>query len=132
VGRGADHAPMNQQTTLTVRAECDRCGVVRMPGNALVLRVPKHDGPPEVRFTCPNCGRVQLHPVDDDAATALVGGAVTVERWQLPADLETPHTGSPFDDADVKSFGALLDDDVAFRVAVAGLTDPRAQEGGHA
>lgn len=132
MGRAAEHTVMNQLTTLTVRAACDRCGVVQMPGNALVLRVPRHVGQPEVRFTCPNCGRIQLQPVHDDAATALVGAAVTVERWQPPADLETPHPGSPFDEADMKTFGALLDDEVAFRVAVAGLTDPRAQDDGDA
>jgi hypothetical protein len=123
---------MKQQSTWSARAACDQCGIVRIQGDEVTLRVAEHDGTAEVRFACPGCGRIQLEPVDESQTTALFRADVAIEWWHLPAELTEPHPHSPLDIADVDRFVDFLYDDIALRLAAPGLERSREPEAGRA
>ena len=112
---------MDEQKIWTVRVPCNRCGTVRVNGTQTVLRVAEHDGSCELRFQCSTCGRLDLRPVDDDQACALIDADVRLEWWARPADLGATYAGPPIDENEIEMFVDLLQDGAALCLAVEAL-----------
>jgi hypothetical protein len=122
---------MEQHTTWTVRVRCGHCGIVRVNGTQTVLRVAEHDDAAELRFQCVQCGRVDLHAVDDEQAAALIDADIRIEWRTLPA-IDPPLAADGIDAEEIDRFTALLADDAGLSLAVEQLASTQEQAPGHA
>jgi ribosomal protein S27AE len=93
----------------TIKAECPRCGVVRLRVSDLTVRVcADRDDEGAYRFRCPACSAAVLHAATSSICSLLVSVGVDEEIWRLPAELEESHTGAAFTPDDVLDFHLLL------------------------
>ena len=94
-----------------IKAECPRCGPIRLCVDELTVRVCVDDGHSAYRFRCPTCALAVVHDTTPAICSLLVSVGVEEERWRLPPDLSVQHTGPVLTPDDLLDFHLLLQRD---------------------
>jgi hypothetical protein len=107
----------------TIKAECQRCGAVRLRVSDLTVRVCADDDRGAYRFRCPRCASAVVHDASPAICALLVSVGVREEVWRLPAELRETHDGPVLTPDDLLDFHLLLErDDWAEQLAPVGET----------
>jgi ribosomal protein S27AE len=93
----------------SIKAECPRCGVVRLRVPDLTVRVCVDDERGAYRFHCPRCSDAVIHDASAAICALLVSVGVQEEVWRLPAELLEEHTGPMLTPDDLLDFHLLLE-----------------------
>jgi hypothetical protein len=95
----------------SIKAECPRCGAVKLGSSDVTVRICLDDGAGAYRFRCPTCSAAAVHDASPAICALLIEGGCAEEIWQLPAELEErPHHPAPaFTADDLIDFHALLE-----------------------
>jgi hypothetical protein len=104
----------------SIKAECPRCGAVRLGPDDVTVRVCLDDGAGAYRFRCPTCAVAAVHEASPAICALLAEAGCEEEVWRLPAELEErPHGPAPaFTPDDLLDFHKLLQgDDWASRLS---------------
>ena len=94
-----------------IKAECPRCGPVRLRVEDLTVRVCIDEDRSSYRFRCPTCTLAVVHETTAAICSLLVSVGVEEERWRLPTDLTEQHTGPALTPDDLLDFHLLLQRD---------------------
>jgi hypothetical protein len=107
---GLKAAPEGAEDTYmaSIKAECPRCGVVRLTPDQVTLRVCTDDGSSAYRFRCPRCEVRVLNDTSRVVAELLGRAGVLREEWQVPAELAEAHQGPPLNADDLLDFHLFL------------------------
>ena len=94
----------------SIKAECPRCGAVRLGPADVTVRVCLDDGAGAYRFRCPTCSTAAVHEASPAICSLLRDAGCDEERWRLPAELaERPGDPAPaFTTDDLLDFHLLL------------------------
>lgn len=104
-----------------IKAECPRCGAVRLGPDQVTVRICVDDGTGAYRFRCPTCSTAALHEASPAICRLLRDAGCALEHWSLPAELEERPLGPSFTTDDLLDFHLLLRRDDWTRA----LTDDR-------
>lgn len=92
-----------------IKAECPRCGNVRLGPADVTVRVCRDDGAGAYRFRCPTCATAALHEASPAICALLREAGCPEEAWSLPAELEErPIAGPRLTADDLLDFHLLL------------------------
>jgi hypothetical protein len=94
-----------------IKAECPRCGNVRLTPPEVTVRVCTDDGQGAYRFRCPTCETAALHEASPAICSLLRQAGCAEEAWSLPAELDERPTGPTLTADDLLDFHLLLRDD---------------------
>lgn len=86
------------------RAGCDKCGPVRIPFSALIVRVCVETRDAEYRFLCPGCAQIQVTAIHPSMLPMMLSQLLEVEWWFLPRELMEPHDHPPITSDDCLDF----------------------------
>jgi hypothetical protein len=92
----------------TIKAQCPRCGTVRLRPHQVTVRVCADDGSAAYRFSCPRCAVRVSHATSQPVVDLLVQAGVHRESWRLPAELGEARHGPPLTADDLLDFHLLL------------------------
>jgi hypothetical protein len=93
----------------TIKAECPRCGAVRLRVPELTVRVcADDDGRGAYRFRCPACSSAVVHEATPAICALLTSVGVREEVWRLPAEIDERPTGPMLTPDDLLDFHLLL------------------------
>jgi hypothetical protein len=97
----------------SIKAECPRCGAVRLGPADVTVRVCLDDGAGAYRFRCPSCCTAAIHAASPAICSLLRDAGCDEEVWRLPAELaERPGDPAPaFTADDLLDFHLLLQGD---------------------
>jgi len=96
----------------TIRASCPDCGDVELTTADMTVRVCADDNRGAYAFRCPTCEMAVTKSAEPRIVDLLVSSGVTLQTWQLPAELfEVRPVGEPFSHDDLLAFHELLADD---------------------
>jgi hypothetical protein len=91
-----------------IKAECPRCGAVRLTPREVTVRVCTDDGSGAYRFRCPTCTTAALHGASPAICALLRQAGCVEEAWSLPAELGERPTGPSLTNDDLLDFHLLL------------------------
>jgi hypothetical protein len=94
-----------------IKAECPRCGNVRLGPDDVTVRVCMDDGAGAYRFRCPTCSTAALHEASPAICALLRHAGCTEESWSLPAELGERPNGPRLTTDDLLDFHLLLRED---------------------
>lgn len=97
----------------TVRATCDRCGDVRLPPSAFVVRIRANQDDGEYRFKC-QCGFIVVKPCTAAIIILLTDAGVRKEIWELPLELLEHPQGGTLSEDDIIDLHLAFEDGSAF------------------
>lgn len=98
----------------TVRATCDRCGDIRLPASAFVVRTLIGEANGEYRFKC-QCGFIVLKPCNEAIVKLLTSAGVKHEIYEHPLELmERPTDAGTLSEDDVIDLHLAFEDGTAF------------------
>jgi ribosomal protein S27AE len=105
--------PVETSGVTSIKAECPRCGAVRLTAEDVTVRVCVDDGAGAYRFRCPSCGSAVVHEASLAICALLRDAGCREESWRLPAELaERPGGLAPaFTTDDLLDFHLLLQGD---------------------
>lgn len=96
----------------TIKAECPRCGAVRLRVPDLTVRVCVDDeSRGAYRFRCPACDRSVVHTATPAICALLASVGVQQEVWTLPTELRERPSGPALTPDDLLDFHLLLERD---------------------
>ena len=108
-----------------IKAECPKCGVVRLQVQDLIVRVCVDDDRGAYRFRCPQCSDAVVHGATPAICSLLASVGVHEELWRLPEEMNEHHTGPTITLDDVLDFHFLLErNDWAERLTAVGGDSP--------
>jgi hypothetical protein len=88
----------------TIKASCPTCGDVELTTGDLQVLVCAGTNQGSYAFRCPDCRLAVSKPAEAHVVDVLVASGVRLSVWQLPAELEEPHTGAPISYDDLLAF----------------------------
>jgi hypothetical protein len=91
-----------------IKAECPRCGAVRLTPHDVTVRVCTDDGSGAYRFRCPTCTNAAIHEASPAILALLRQAGCDEEAWSLPAELGERPTGPTLTADDLLDFHLLL------------------------
>ena len=91
-----------------IKAECPRCGAVRLTPGDVTVRVCTDDGSGAYRFRCPTCTTAALHEASPAICALLRQAGCEEEAWSMPAELAERPTGPTLTADDLLDFHLLL------------------------
>jgi hypothetical protein len=92
----------------SIKAECPRCGAVRLGPADVIVRVCAEDGQGAYRFRCPICSAAAIHDASPAICALLRQAGCAEEVWHLPAELTEVRSGPAFTSDDLIDFHLLL------------------------
>lgn len=94
-----------------IKAECPRCGNVRLSPTDVTVRVCTDGGAGAYRFRCPTCATASLHEASPAICALLRQAGCAEESWSLPAELAERPAGPTLTADDLLDFHLLLRND---------------------
>jgi hypothetical protein len=94
-----------------VKATCPSCGDIDLTVHQLTAVVCATTNEGSYAFACPECTTSIVKPAAAHVVELLASAGVRVSVFELPAELEEPHTGDPFTHDDLLAFHDLLQAD---------------------
>lgn len=94
-----------------IRASCGDCGDVELTTDDLVVRLCIHNDSGSYVFRCPTCQMSVVKAAEKRIIDLLVTSGVTLQTWQLPAELYEPRPCIPITHDDLIDFHRLLQED---------------------
>jgi hypothetical protein len=94
-----------------VRATCPTCGDVELGVDALTAVVCTSTSEGSYAFQCPSCQLAVVKPAEPHVIELLASAGVHLATFEMPAELEEPHTGAPFTHDDLLAFHDRLEED---------------------
>ena len=95
----------------SIKAECPRCGAVRLGPVDVTVRTCAADGTGAYRFRCPLCDIAAFHDASPAICALLRQAGCAEEIWHLPAELEERRTGPALTPDDLLDFHLSLKSD---------------------
>jgi hypothetical protein len=96
----------------TVRAQCPRCGTVRLRARQMTVLVRTDtDERTSYRFGCPFCGDPVVHGTTVNVCALLARVGAREERWMVPAEVGARPGGPPLTADDALELHLLLQRD---------------------
>ena len=81
-------------------------------------RMCTNNGEAEYRFTCTECGEINVKRTSSHMIETLEAAGVQIELWDLPAELFEAHEGPKLTHEDLLDFHIHLTDDEQFAEAI--------------
>ena len=103
--------PADALFVTNIKAECPRCGAVRLGPLDVTVRVCIDDGASSYRFRCPTCTTAAVHEASPAICALLRQAGCDEEIWTLPAELGERRSGPAFTVDDLIDFHLLLSGD---------------------
>ncbi|MCJ7436594.1 MAG: hypothetical protein MUP97_02375 [Acidimicrobiia bacterium] len=92
----------------SIKAECPRCGAVRLGPHDVTVRTCAADGTGAYRFRCPACATAAVHEASPAICALLRQAGCAEEVWHLPAELTERRLGPALTPDDLLDFHLLL------------------------
>jgi hypothetical protein len=92
----------------SIKAECPRCGAVRLGPDDVTVRTCAADGAGAYRFRCPTCSIAAYHHASPAICALLRQAGCAEEVWHLPAELTERRKGPALTPDDLLDFHLLL------------------------
>ena len=92
----------------TIRASCPTCGDVELTSADVQVLVCKTTNAGSYAFRCPDCRLAVAKPAEARVVDVLVSSGVRLSTWDLPAELDEPHSGAPITYDDLLEFHFAL------------------------
>ncbi len=105
----------------TIRASCTECGDVELSTGDLTVRLCSHDNQGSYVFRCPGCQMSVVKPAEPRIVDLLIASGVSVDTWDLPAELFEARPTVPLTHDDLIDFHRLLQEDGWFEVLAASI-----------
>jgi hypothetical protein len=103
--------PADALFVTNIKAECPRCGAVRLGPPDVTVRVCIDDGAGSYRFRCPTCTTAAVHEASPAICALLRQAGCDEEIWTFPAELGERRVGPAFTADDLIDFHLLLSGD---------------------
>lgn len=102
---------MSEETAVAiVRTTCPTCGDVEMTIGDLRVRLCSDTNEGSYAFRCPSCETLVAKSIEASVVDVLVVAGVHLDVWQLPAELDEPHSGPPVSYDDLLEFHFQLEE----------------------
>lgn len=88
----------------TIKASCPTCGDVELTTRDVQVLLCATTNEGSYAFRCPDCRLAVSKPAESRVVDVLVASGVRLSVWQLPAELDEPHSGDPIDYDDLLVF----------------------------
>lgn len=88
----------------TIRASCPTCGDVELTTLDVRVLVCSTTNEGSYAFRCPACRMRVSKPAEGRIVDVLVSSGVQLSVWQLPAELDEPHSGAAISYDDLLEF----------------------------
>ncbi len=92
----------------TIRATCPTCADVELTTRDLSVQVCSDTSQGSYSFRCPTCLLAVSKQAEPRIIDLLVSSGVRMRLWRLPAELQEPKQGRPFNWDDLLEFHDLL------------------------
>lgn len=94
--------------TTRIKAECGRCGDVRLAPDQVTVRICANDGTADYRYDCPWCNTSVVRGATPRVVALLGSVGARREVWRWPAELAEAKHGPPLTSDDLLDFHVAL------------------------